>query len=283
MDETDFRIIGHLFERPLDGPEAVARSVGLTRNAVARRLRLLQEGPMRLGFWALPHHTLLGRASTVNLHAPPSPPDGRAILASDDVLAYDVNHDGLCAVTTWSRPDAGRAPSDALDRMLGAAVARYTDATPGPAAPHLSRLEWKVVAAWTVQPRASAAALSRASGLAPRTCERARQRLLASRAVRAGITLREDHAEGLPVFRVFVQGHPDAAALRRVLGESFVSDVVREGAVHFARAPTAGAMMVTVDALRRLPGVTDVKLILSREFALAGDRLAGWIRERVEG
>ena len=280
MDATDFRIVGHLFERPLDGPEALARSVGLTRNAVARRLRLLQEGPLRLGFWALPHHTLFGRTSTVNLHAPADAVDGEAILACDDVLAYDLNHDGLCAVTTWHQ--GGKAPFPRLERLLGPTVARYTDATPGPAVPHLSRLEWRVVGAWMAEPRASAAGLSRATGLAARTCERARQRLLESRAMRAGITLREDFAEGFPVFRLFVQGQPDPAALRRALGEAFVSDVVREGAVHFARASSAGAMMVTVDAVRRLPGVTDVKPILSRGFGLAEERLARWIQEKIE-
>jgi hypothetical protein len=41
-------------------------------------------------------------------------------------------------------------------------------------------------------------------------------------------------------------------------------------------------MMVAVDGVRRLPGVTDVKLILSRPFGLALGRLAGWVREKIE-
>ena len=279
MDDVDFLIVGHLFERPLDGPEQLARQVGLSRNAVSRRMRLLQEGPVRLGFFALPHHSLLGRTSTVNLHATDGDVDGDAALACDDVLAYDLNHDGLCAVTTWQAGPA--TPSPRLERLLGPAVARFTDATPGPAAPYLTRLEWKVVQAWCSQPRASAAALARATGLAPRTCERARSRLQATRAMRAGITLREDGVRGPPVFRLFVQGHPDAARLERALGQSFLSDVVAEGQVRFARAASAGALVVATEAVRRLPGVADVKLILSRRFGLAQERLDGWIQQRL--
>lgn len=275
----DFRIVGHLFERPLEGPEALSRAVGLSRNAVSRRLRLLQEGPVRLGFFALPHHTLFGRTSVVNLHATDGDVDGAAILACPDVLAYDLNHDGLCAVTTWQAP--GARSEQALDRLLGPAVARYTDATAGPAAPHLTRLEWKVVRAWTADPRASAAALARATGLAPRTCERARTRLVAGGAMRAGITLREDGVRGPPVFRLFIQGHPSAADLDRALGESFVSDVVQEGQVRFARVASAGALVVATEAVRRLPGVADVKLILSRRFELAHGRVDSWIAQRL--
>ena len=279
MDDADFRIVGHLFEQPLAGPEELARRLGLSRNALSRRLRLLQEGPVRLGFFALPHHSLLGRTSTVNLHATDGDIDGAAVLACDDVLAYDLNHDGLCAVTTWQ--EGAARPSPRLERLLGPAVARFTDATPGPAAAYLTRLEWKVAQAWCAQPRASAAALARATGLAPRTCERARSRLQATRAMRAGITLREDGVRGPPVFRLFVQGQPDATRLQRALGESFLSDVVAEGQVRFARAASAGALVVATDAVRRLPGVSDVKLILSRRNELAQERLGAWIGQRL--
>lgn len=278
MDGTDFRILARLFVHPLDGPEAVGRAVGLTRNAVARRLRLLQASPLALGFFALPHHSLFGRASTVHLYAVRGePPAGDGLLALDDVIGYDVNHDGLCAVTTWHRPGAAAAHLD--DALGGPAVARFTDATPGPAAPHLTGLEWKVAGALLAEPRASAAALARATGLAARTCARARDRLVAGRAVRVGLSLREDLA-GYPLYRVYVQGRPDQAKALAILGpDAVVSDEVDEGRVWFARAPTTGGLMVAVERLRALPGVSDVKLILSRDNGVAVERLARWCRE----
>lgn len=282
MDDRDFAIVAHLFQHPSDGPQAIARQVGITRNAVTRRLRLLQEGRVALSFFALPHHTLFGRTSTVRLYAPQRTPLGNDLLAAPDVIGYDLNHDGLCAVTTWQR-EGGPAP--ALQRLLGGpAIVEFTDATPGPSAPYLTRLEWKVAAVLLADPRASAAALARATGLAPRTCARARERLVASRAVRMGINLREDGVRGAPVFRVYVEGHPDTGALHRILGpECVVSDQVAEGTVYFARASTQGTFMSAIERLRGLAGVRDVKLILSRGNGVAVERLQAWCRQQVQG
>lgn len=273
MDEVDFRILAHLFEKPLAGPQALAGSVGLTRNAVAQRLGKLEAGPLALRFFALPHQSLFGRHSLVHLFHVETPVDVEAVLRTDDVIGYDVNHDGLCAVTTWSLPGA----PNRLERVMGSRpLASFSDATPGPATPHLNRLEWKVAAAWLRQPRASAAQLARATGLAARTCTRARQRLVASNAVRVGINLREDRAR-FPIFRVYVQGSPDETAVRRILGpDAACSDVVAEGTVHFARAASTGAIVHTVQRLQRLPGVSDVKLILSQDNGIAIDRIAAW-------
>lgn len=282
MDEVDFRILGHLFIAPLDGPEAIARKVGLTRNAVSRRLRNLEDGEVQLRFFALPHNSLFGAVSTVNLYAPRKPVDVEALLAAPDVMGYDLNHDGLCAATTWQQGQAKPVP--ALDRLLGGKpIASFTDATPGPDTPHLSRLEWKVALAMLESPRASVAALARATGLAPRTCSRARERLLASRAVRPGINLCEDGAKGYPIFRLYVQGTPDPKAVDAILGpDAVVSDSVAEGTVYFARAQSMGAAVVAVEQVRRLKGVSDVKLILSRANGIALDRLRGWCKARIE-
>lgn len=283
MDETDFRILGHLFAAPLDGPEAIARKVGLTRNAVSRRLRNLEEGDVLLRFFALPHNSLFGASSTVNLYAPRAPVDVGALLAAPDVIGYDLNHDGLCAATTWQQGPARPVPE--LDHLLGGRpVASFMDATPGPDTPHLSRLEWKVALAMLDAPRASAAALARATGLAARTCARARERLIASKAVRAGINICEDRAKGYPMFRLYVQGKPDGEAVTAILGDdAVVSDSVAEGTVYFAHARSMGAVVVAVERIHRLKGVSDVKLILSRANGIALDRLRGWCRAKIEG
>ena len=282
MDERDFAILGHLFQSPLDGPQAIARAVGITRNAVARRMRILASGPVGLTFFALPHHSLLGRTSTVRLFAPEAPPPGAAILSEPDVIGYDLNHDGLCAVTTWQDRPAAVPGLETL--MGGPALAQFTDATPGPAAAHLTRLDWKVAWALLADPRASDAALARATGLAPRTCARARQRLVDTKAVRVGINLREDGSTGIPVFRAYVEGRPAADDVQRVLGpDAVVSDQVAEGTVYFARAASQGSLMAAIERLRRLPGVRDVKPILSRGNGVAVARLQSWCQQHIAG
>ncbi|MEA3204170.1 MAG: Winged helix-turn-helix DNA-binding [Thermoplasmata archaeon] len=276
MDGTDFRIVGHLFQNPRAGVQELARAVGLTRNAVARRLRALVAGPMELRFYAIPHHALLGRASTVNLYLPTRAVDIAELVACPDVMGYDLNHDGLCVVTLWQRPGAARPPQ--LDAMMGAEpLSQYTDATPGPRHPHLSGLEWKVARALLDEPRASAAALAKATGLSPRTCSRARERLVASAAVQLRIGFSEDRSSGMPVFRAYVHGKPDDAAVQAVLGgEAVVTDVVAEGKVWFAKADSVGSMVADVERLRRLKGVADVKLILSRAAGVSHGNLRAW-------
>src|SRR5690349_8066042 len=106
VDETDFRILGHLFVKPLDGPQAIARKVGLTRNAVARRIRNLEQSPLNLRFFALPHQSLFKAVSTVNLYAGIDHPDLRAIESLAGAIGWDINHDGLCAVTLWQATPA---------------------------------------------------------------------------------------------------------------------------------------------------------------------------------
>jgi len=276
VDGTDFGIVAHLFQDPLAGPQAIARGLGLTRNAVARRLRALAVGPPWLRVHALPHPGLLGRASTVNLFATKGAVDGPALLACPDVIAYDLNHDGLCAVTLWSRTTPALAT---VRRLLGAPPVAVFDADVPALAPYLPRLDWKVLVALVRDPRATAAGLARATGLAARTCSRARNRLLAAGAVRVAVGLQEDRA-GLPVFRAYVQGHPDEARVRAVLGgDAVVTDVVAQGRVWFSRAPTVGGIVTAVQALRGLPGVEDVKLILSRDVGVATDRIVGWCLE----
>lgn len=283
MDEIDFRILGHLLQHPLAGPQELAKTVGLTRNAVARRMRRLQEADVRLSVLAYPHQDLFALGSTVHLYHAVRGPKATDILACDGVLAFDQNHDGIWAVTIWHPPGQGR--SAALDALFGAPpVASFTDATPGPAVPHLSRLEWKVVAALLEHPRGTAAALARASGLAPRTCQRARDRLVTSRAVRVATTLCEDHAEGLPIFRLYVQGHPVRNEVGAILGaDALVTDEVDEGAVYFARAASLGAIMGAVERVRKLPGVEEARLILSRSAGVSHAFLRGLVQARMSG
>jgi len=264
VNDTDFQILGRLFQHPLDGPQAIAREVGLTRNAVSRRIRLLEASPVHLMFFALPHQDLFGRESVVNLYMAPGDVDERAVWASGDILAFDQNHDGLVAVTTWTKH--GTHP-EGLDHALGGApIAQYHDVAPGPEAPYLSRLEWRVLRALMHDPRASNAKLARDTGLAARTCARARERLVTSNAIRLGINIYEDHSNGFPIYRLYVQGGFSRNAVAALLGpDTVISDTVAEGCVYFAKAPSLGAIMATVERVKAHDGVDDVKLILSTQ------------------
>lgn len=277
MDDIDFQILGHLFQHPLDGPQAIAQEVGLTRNAVARRIRILEESPVQLMFFALPHQDLFGRQSVVNLYIAPGDIDEEKVWACGDVLAFDQNHDGLVAVTTWTQD--GSHPA-ALDNLLGGApVAQFHDVAPGPDAPYLSRLEWRVLRAMLHAPRASNADLARTAGLAPRTCARARERLIATNALRLGINICEDHSDGYPIYRLYVQGTFSRKTIAELLGpDTVISDTVAEGCVYFAKAPSLGAIMATVERVKASDGVDDVKLILSRANAANWS----WVDELIE-
>lgn len=168
--------------------------------------------------------------------------------------------------------------------MGGPPLVEFTDSAPGPAAPYLTRLEWKVVAALLDEPRASLSSLARRTGLAPRTCARARDRLLQSKAVRVTATIREDHAEGLPVYRLYVQGRPAPKDVTRILGQdAIVSDQVKEGTVYFARAASLGSIMAAAEAMRKADNVEDVKLILSKDSGLARPYLRQLIANKMRG
>lgn len=285
MDETDFRILGHLLRTPLDTTEDVARAVGLTRNAVARRVRLLEESPVRLRFFAVPHYRLFGAHSTVALFPTSGKVDAKRLLSIDNVIAYDLNHDGLVASTYWTADghDPKQVPSTMLDVLGTPPVAQFTDATPGPKVPHLSRLEWKVLRAIVAQPRASAAALARRAGLTAKTCARHRKSLLDAFAFLPTMSIHEDRSKGFPVFRTYIQGNPKPASVEAILGaDSVVTDNVAEGHVRFAHAPSFGDILARIEALRRLPHVTDVKLILSRASDVTVDKFLRLIDAKIQ-
>lgn len=281
MDETDFRILAHLLAHPVESVEATAKSVRLTRNAVARRIQVLQRSPLQVRFWAWPHFTLFGRQSHVLLYQTSGEVDTEAILATDPVLGYDLNHDGLLATTIWTPVGEEPAPPASLDTLVGGPpINRYTDATPGPKHPFLSRLQWKVLRALIDAPRATTVELARRTGLAAKTCGKHRAELFTKRFLHPSASIQEDRSGGFPVYRVYVEGKPDRGAVRGVLGpDALVMDTVQEGHVYLAKAASMGAIIVNVDKLRRLPAVKDVKLILSRGFGVAVERLRAWSRD----
>lgn len=284
MDETDFRILGHLLRKPLDSTEDVARAVRLTRNAVARRIRILQDAPMRLRFFAVPHYRLFSAHSTVALFPTNGKIDAKRLLAIPNVIGYDLNHDGLLAATYWTTEgnDPKRVPQAMLDAIGAPAVAQFTDTTPGPKVPHLSRLEWKVLRAIVAEPRASGAALARRCGLTAKTCAHHRKALVGNFVFLPTISIREDQSNGFPVFRAYIQGTPAADSVDSILGtDSVVTDTVAEGHVRFAHAPSFGDILARTESLRRLAGVTDVKLILSRDSDAAVDKFLRLIDAKI--
>lgn len=284
MDDTDYRILAHLLQHPLDSTEDIARAVHLTRNAVARRIRLMERSPAALQFFVLPHPSLFAAKATVALYATRGHVDSARLMELDRLLAYNLNHDGLVAATYWSwRGQDPKMPPPELSKALGSQpVAQYTDMTPGPKVAHLSRLQWKVVGALFDSPRASAATLARKTGLSARTCMRHRQALIGSAAVQATVSFEEDRSSGLPVFRAYIQGHPSVARIKAILGpDALRTDTVEEGAVYLARKPSLGGILESIEALRRLPTVTDVKLIMSREFKLNRSMMRRWIDDRL--
>jgi DNA-binding Lrp family transcriptional regulator len=285
LDATDFQILGQLHRSPLDSTEAIARAIGLTRNAVARRIKNLQSSAVRLRFFAIPHFQLFGARSTVALFPPNPRAKPRDFLNVPQVIAYDVNHDGLLAATYWafSKEDEKRVP-ELMEAVSGnPPLALLKEATPGPKTPHLSRLEWKILRALVAEPRASAVALARRTGLTAKTCARHRKALIASHAVLPAMSILEDQSKGFPVYRVYIEGAPSSATLDKILGtDSITTDLVQDGQVRFAHAASFGDVLAAVETVRKAPGVKDLKLILAREAAVATDKFLRLIDAKVE-
>lgn len=239
---------------------------------------------MRLRFFAVPHYRLFGAHSTVALFPTSGKVDTKRLVAVDHVIAYDLNHDGLLASTYWTveGDDPKTVPPKMLDVIGAPAVAQFTDTTPGPKVPHLSRLEWKVLRAIVAEPRASAAALARRCGLTAKTCARHRKALKENFVFLPTMSIHEDKAKGFPVFRAYIQGTPSVDAVESILGkDSVVTDTVAEGHVRFAHAPSFGDILSRADALRRLANVTDVKLILSKDSNATVDKFLRLIDTKI--
>lgn len=281
VDDIDFNILGQVFRQPLIGWEALGREVGLTRNAVARRVRMMEQSRLRLRWMSIPHPTIFGARAYLSLFGPRENVDATEILGVPDVVGFDHNFDGLVPVTYYTRD---RQPPPGLVAYLGGPMATFDASGPGPATPHLNRMEWKIMEAAIQAPRAGPAELARICGLGAKTVAKHRARMLQDGTLRIAATVQEGAAD-IPIFRAYLQGHPDPERLQALIPGSMKLETTAEppGQVWLCKTETTSGMMAAAGRLRTIANVDDVKIILTHQIEWASEKLQNWCRVQRDG
>ncbi len=278
-EDPDFAILCAVQEAPLDGPAVWARRTGIDATTLRRRLRRLEDNGVLRGFAATPAAAAYGRTPTTMAFQTPHPPSMEQILAIEDVAWAATSYDDRTWVNVYEGSD--RAPE--LEALLGPSVTRYVAAgEPEPTV--LGRLEMRVLRALIQAPRAGIQQLTEMTGLSAKTVRNHRAALIARRLVRVDPLLRPPRAAGRMYYHVTLRhdGNLTGQALAAV-PEAFVISQYNEGRDLYMFCAAAGLQEQAerVEALRRMPGVTDATVVVTREYGLATTRLLRWCDEAI--
>lgn len=273
-----FRLLAELKRSPFASNAELGRHLGVTREAVRQRLdQFVDEGVLR-GFSAIPAASIFGRqacdlvfATSVDL----------GLLARQPDVVYAINSiDGRCAVKGYVRDVS------AFTRHMTEVVGQPAWSImrgPEPGAPHpLSTIDLRVLRALVQMPRASFGELQDATGLAYRTVRASRERLVESGAITVQPILRRSRNGDL-YHNLHLQG-PACSDEKKVLG--LLQDHLVLDRWHtppslylFCHEENLDTHILIVDTLRRMPGIEQVEVILTKEYRLAEARVLGWIDE----
>ncbi len=277
--DPDFEILCAIQEAPLDGPAVWARRAGVDATTLRRRVRRLEQHGVLRGFAATPAAAAFGRTPTTLEFHTAQPPDMDAILAVEDVAWAASTYDQR----TWVNIYEGEDRTQELEELLGPSTTTYTTAEPAPTV--LGRIELKVLRALILEPRAGIQRLTEMTGLSSKTVRNHRASLISRRLVRIDPLLRPPRTAGRMYYHVTV--HLDGSVRPQVVQAATPDAIVishyNDGQDLYMFCAAAGLQEQAerVEALRHAPGVTDVTVVVTREYGLATQRLTRWCDEAI--
>ncbi len=281
--DPDFAILCAVQEAPLDGPAAWARRTGIDPSTLRRRLERLQETGALRGFTAIPAAEVFGRTYTPHRFQLPDGCDMDAILDVPDVAWAARALGGHTHVITYEHGVSRRAQ---LEKLLGPHHGdfRHADA-PGPHAT-IGRIGLRVLRELLLDPRASIQDLAERTGLGKKTVRSHRANLIAKRLVKIDALLRTPDVPGRLFYNLAIE--VDKLGHRRTVADAVPDAVIinlfDEPPVAYMFATAAGLLEQArhVDAIRSLPHVKKVRLMVNEDFRVAVPRLVRWCNEAIE-
>lgn len=291
MDERDFRLLAHWFERPFASLEELGRVLGLSGAAVKARVGALQSEGVLQQFWTVPAASLFGLWPRVYLFEVEMNPAAAidVALRDDSVvwakayenLAFERRLPGTLAVLCYlSNP--GKVP-DRLREAFGAPsfvrTPGWPTATAGPN-PIISPLDWRILRAMVKNPRAPPATLGESAGLTEKTARRRRTRLMMQGFVGVQPLVNGGHARGIACFHLVIYTEHGASVpdlSRWVRGVVIESIPEPSGSVIVCWAPSVAEVVALEPRLLSLPEVRIALLSSPILGELATRRLLKWI------
>jgi DNA-binding Lrp family transcriptional regulator len=274
--DPDFALLCAVRDKPLDGPASWARQANLDQSSARRRLKKLQANGALQGFSAIPDAKVFGRAYTPHQFDAPDGCDEKAILEVPDVAWYARTLDGNLYVVTY---EDGVSRRQELEELLGPNVGTFDHAESADAVV-LGRIEFKVMRELLLDPRATIAELCTRTALSTKTVRAHRAALVANQLVAIDPLLRTPTTPGRLFYNLSVR--VDSLAARQPVAKEIENAVL----VNYFDEPPACYMFATagdlvaqgnhLQAIRAVPRVTDVRVIVNQEFGVATKRLVGW-------
>lgn len=285
--DPDFALLCALREAPLDGPAVWARRAGMDASSARRRIKRLTEAGALRGFTSIPAAQCFGRVYRDHQFAAPDGVDEAAVLAVPDVAWFARSLDGNLYVITYEA-EVDRRPE--LEALLGPNIGTFQHAdSPSPTV--LGRIELRVLREMILDPRASIAELVERTGLSSKTVCRHRAELVAKRLITVDPVLRTPTVPGRLFHHFAVE--VDGLAHRQSVADRVAAGVEGGDAVlinHFDEPPVAYMFASSAGQVEQqqhmrniaaLPHVTDVRLLINQEYAVAVERMVDWCDEAI--
>lgn len=290
MTGTDLDLLAALFEDPFTSYAELGRRLGMTGQGARKRVVRLQEEGVLRGFVATPVPAIFDREGLV-LTVQEAALEVPEALELPDVVLGGRTLEGLSSVVGYVPPGAEATRRAAWRSALGGQAVVYEGAyRPATDPPPLGPLEWRVLRALLVDPRASLAALAEATGLTPRTVGDKRRGLIDQGAVEVTPVVGPSET-GRLFFHLAVIGYEGSP---RSLAARFPGAVLTErtrvpgggpgaeDAILFCQASSLADQHRMVRKVQGLPGVQTAIVYLMAEYRVHTERLIGWIDEALD-
>ncbi len=289
VDEKDFDILALLARDPFLGNERIGDSLGLSGNAVKKRLAALEAGGVVPSTWLFPIPQVFRRHSRVFVYKDMKNPEAavRRALSFDPIVWSGFDMDGSFHVHAYAtEPDGG--PPAGLVEALGDPVYSVSpplsDLTVEDAA--VSSLDLRILLVLLRQPRASLQAIANQTGLSPKTVRRHRDAMFANGLFMLFPVIHVAQARGIVLYNAYAQGPrvpSNAQAIADALPRSrlVTAKTVPPGVWLIGWAETLAEVSEVEARLKRLPVVDTAGIILRLRVEFALERVEGWIHEEL--
>ncbi len=286
VDEKDFGILARLSRDPFLANERIGDSLGLSGNAVKKRLAALEAGGVVPSTWLFPIPQVFRRHSRVFVYKDVEEPEAvaRKALSFDPVVWSGFDMDGSFHVHTYAlEPDGG--PPAGLVEALG--EPRYSvspplsDLTFEDAA--VSSLDLRILLVLLRQPRASLQEIADQAGLSPKTVRRHRDAMFANGLFMLFPVIHVAQARGVVLYNAYAQG-PRVPSNAQAIVDAFprcrlvTAKTVPPGVWLIGWADTLAEVSEVETRLKRFPNVEAAGIIMRLRVEFALERVEGWIR-----
>ncbi len=289
VDERDFGILALLARDPFLANERIGDSLGLSGNAVKKRIAALEAGGVVPSTWLFPIPQVFRRHSRVFVYKDVKDPEAavRKALTFDPVVWSGFDMDGSFHVHTYAEEADGGPPRglvEALGEPVYSVSPPLSDLTPEEAT--VSSLDLRILLVLLRQPRASLREIADQTGLSPKTVRRHRDASFANGLFMLFPVIHVAQARGVVLYNAYAQGPrvpSNAQAILDVLPRCrlVTAKTIPPGVWLIGWAETLAEVSDVEARLKGFPGVDAAGIIMRLRVEFALDRVEGWIRDEL--